>query len=151
MPLPLPLVGQKADEWIQCKAFTAIGWGFCGFCKVKMAIFRILRLFLGMMPLGKKYLFLALNAKLCLSTVSDQANSAFCEFVDPQTGEGVLGPHQTPAHGSLGGGCIHTLCQTHTHTHTYIYLYLSIYLSIYIYIYICSNLHPSLILYVAPL
>ena len=59
MALPLPLVGQKGDEWIQMKALTAIGWGFCGFCEVKRAIFRILRLFLGMMSLGKKYLFLA--------------------------------------------------------------------------------------------
>ena len=59
MPLPLPLVGQKGDEWIQWKAMTAIGWGFGGFCEVKRAIFRILGLFLGMMSLGKKYLFLA--------------------------------------------------------------------------------------------
>ena len=57
MPLPLPLVGQKGDEWIQWKGLTAIGWGFCGFCEVKRAIFRILRLFLGMMSLGKKHLF----------------------------------------------------------------------------------------------
>ena len=64
MPLPLPLVGQKGDEWIQWKALTAIGWGFCGFCEVKRAIFRILRPFLGMMSLGKKYLFLALNPEI---------------------------------------------------------------------------------------
>ena len=59
MPLPLPLVGQKGDEWIQWKALTAISWGFGRFCEVKRAIFRILGLFLGMMSLGKKYLFLA--------------------------------------------------------------------------------------------
>ena len=55
----MPLVGQKGDEWIQMKALTEIGWGLCVFCEVKRAIFRILRLFLGMMSLGKKYLFLA--------------------------------------------------------------------------------------------
>ena len=59
MPLPLPLVGQKGDEWIQWKALTAMSWRFDGFCEVKRAIFRILGLFLGMMSLGKKYLFLA--------------------------------------------------------------------------------------------
>ena len=36
------------------------GLGFCGFCDMKRAIFRILRLFWGMMSLGKKYLFLAI-------------------------------------------------------------------------------------------
>ena len=59
MPLPLPLVGQKGDEWIQMKALPAIGWGVCGFCEVKRAIFRILRPFWGMMSLRKKYVFLA--------------------------------------------------------------------------------------------
>ena len=34
-------------------------WGVGGFCDVESAIFRILRVFLVMMSLGKKYLFLA--------------------------------------------------------------------------------------------
>ena len=59
MALLLALVGQKDEEWIQGKALTAVLWGVGGFCDVESAIFRILRVFLVMMSLGKKYLFLA--------------------------------------------------------------------------------------------
>ena len=56
MPLLLPLVGQKGDEWIQWKALTAISWGFRRFCEVKRAIFRILGLFLGIV--GYIYIYI---------------------------------------------------------------------------------------------
>ena len=59
MALLLALVGQKGEEWIQGKALTAVVWGVGGFCDVESAIFSILRVFLVMMSLGKKYLFLA--------------------------------------------------------------------------------------------
>ena len=94
------------------KALAAIGWGFCGFCEVKRAIFRILRLFLGMLSLGKEYLFLA-----TLKGHSGPPSSpitlipVFFEFVDPKLGGGgVLGPNQSPADGAgLGGGACHLM------------------------------------------
>ena len=59
MAFLLPLARQKGDEWIPWKALKAMVWGVGGFCYVERAIFRILGLFLGMMSLGKNYLFLA--------------------------------------------------------------------------------------------
>ena len=101
MPLPLPLVRQKGDEWIQWKGLTAIGLGFCGFCEVRRALFRILRLFLGMMSLGKRYLFLAtLKGHSGLPPSLITLIPIFFELLDPKVGGG--GPWPQPKPGGWG-------------------------------------------------
>ena len=45
MPLPLPLVGQKGEDWMQWKALMAMVWGFGGFHKVESANFRFWAIF----------------------------------------------------------------------------------------------------------
>ena len=101
VPLPLPLVGQKGDAWIQWKALTAIGWGFCVFCEVKSAIFRILGLFLGMMSLGKNHLFLAtLKGHSGPPPSPITLIPLFFEFLDPKIGGG--GPWSQPKPGGWG-------------------------------------------------
>ena len=80
-------------------------WGVGGFCDVERAIVRVLRVFLVMMSLSKKYLFLA-----TLKGHSDPPPSPitvkpifFCDS-RPKNRGGGADPNQSPAGGSLGGG-----------------------------------------------
>ena len=75
------------------KALTAIGWGFCGFCEVKRAISRILRLLLGMMSLRKKYLFLATLKGHSIPPLSPiTLIPLFLSFSTPKKGGGPWSP-----------------------------------------------------------
>ena len=92
-------------------------WGVGGFCDVESAIFRILRLFLVMMSLRKKYLFLA-----TLKGYSDPPPSPitvkpiFFVISDPKMGGGSLTLIKARPVGLWeGGGGVVRLC------HIYIY------------------------------
>ena len=97
-----------------------MGWVFGGFSKVESAIFRFLRLFLGMMSLGRNALFLA-----TWKSHSDPAPSQvdpkpfFCDSRPQNRGLGSLTPTKPrPVGPGGGGGLTHYAICIYIHSHT---------------------------------
>ena len=95
-------------------------WGVGGFCDVERAIVRVLRVFLVMMSLSKKYIFLA-----TLKGHSDPPPSPitvkpifFCDSRPKNRGGGGLTPTKARPVGPWGGGggrLCHTYISSNLH------------------------------------